>query len=209
MVRARSIVATLVACATLVFSTQSYAISAPALIVRVRLTSTPPEYEERRIRLSDTHTATLELDLGEEIDGQEVRLSGMDPVGEYRLLERFRTSVTIMGEGPHLDLIDWRHYDSAWQTMRRTSSNRFRARVIGESESQRFPKVSRGELERAVYRQAGRGWPEPATLVRQCTGTNTYPCGVGVSSRYFRAQLKVEGNWVTIGTVEVRIPMGC
>lgn len=179
------------------------------LVVRARITSTPPEYKERSVRLTGTRTAVVDLDLGEEINGQPVWLSGADPLNEYRLLERFRTSLTVMSEGAHMDLVDWKHHDSAWRVMRQTERNHFVARVISVREGRLFPKVSRREMERAVETRARTGWAEAATLVRQCVGPNMYPCGVGVSSRYFRVQRKEEGEWINVGTVEVRIPMGC
>jgi hypothetical protein len=108
-----------------------------------------------------------------------------------------------------MDLIDWKHHDSAWRVMRQTKRNHFAAQVISEQEGRLFPKVSKLEMERAVETRARTGWAEAATLVRQCVGPNTYPCGVGVSSRYFRVQRKEEGEWITVGAVEARIPMGC
>jgi hypothetical protein len=207
IVRTVRIVSIVVACVTFACPAPSKGVAPTVLVVRVRITSTPPEYKERSVRLTGTRTAVVDLDLGEDIDGQPVWLSGADPLNGYRLLERFRTSLTVMGEGPHIDLVDWKHHDSAWRVMRQTERNHFVARAISEREGRLFPKVSKREMERVVKTRDRAGWA--AMLVRQCAGPNTYPCGVGVSSRYFRVQRKEEGEWITVGAIEVRIPMGC
>ena len=179
------------------------------LVIRVRISSVPELHAEREFRLTANRTTVVALDLGEDLDGQPVWIAGKRSSDTYRVLERYRTSLTITGEGPHMDLLDWKHYDSPWEAMQRQSSARFLARTIAEYEANLFPRVSRSEMFRAVDLRARRGWSEAAELVRECSGPNSHPCGVGVSSRYFRVQCNDGGTWVTIGTVEVRIPMGC
>jgi hypothetical protein len=209
MMKIGNIVSIVVACVTFACAVPSKGVSQTVLVVRVRINSPPPEYKEHRIRLSGTRTAAVDLDLGEEIDGQPVWLSGDAPLDEYRVLERFRTSLAVMGEGFHMDLVAWKHHDSVWRGMRQTNRNHFVVGAISEREARLFPKVSKREMAHVVETQARRGWAEAATLVRQCASPNTYPCSVGVSSRYFRVQRQKEGVWITVGTIEIRIPMGC
>ena len=50
------------------------------------------------------------------------------PTINYRKVEvyqSFETSVTIMNEGPHCDLIDWKHYRSYWNKLIPTARNSF------------------------------------------------------------------------------------
>lgn len=70
----------------------------------------PQSSELRRIKLAKHTTSVIDLDLAESIDGQEITLNFPDDLVHYRILQRYRTSMSISAEGPHLDLIDWRHF---------------------------------------------------------------------------------------------------
>ena len=205
----RTFIAMLLVFVMLALPGSGSAAPAPELVLQVDIGSSPPEYKQRRVRLSRSRTVVIELDLGEELGGQPVWLAAGASHGTYRVLERYRTSMTVMGEGPHVDLVDWRHHDSAWQSMATTTRNHFVSRVISDREESLFPRVSRREMQMAVDSRARRTWPAASKLVRQCSGPTSYPCAVGVSSRYFRVQRRVSGNWVGVGDVEVRLPMGC
>ncbi len=65
----------------------------------------------------DTPGARIDesLDLGDEIYGGTLKLTPEGGQGdEYRVRVQFETSLGISGEGPHVDLIDFRHCVSEW-----------------------------------------------------------------------------------------------
>src|ERR1041384_8295223 len=57
-----------------------------------------PAYELKYIKLAKHGTTIVKLDLGEYLDSSEVTLYFRDSSARYRLLQRYRTSMTISGE---------------------------------------------------------------------------------------------------------------
>jgi len=38
--------------------------------------------------------------------------------GEIKLYQSFENSITIINEGPHCDLVKWKHYNSEWKELK-------------------------------------------------------------------------------------------
>ena len=109
------------------------------LSIVVELAANPPTFDVRHITLGKNPRTTIDLDLAENIDGQEVTLHFQDR-SLYRILQRYRTSMAVSGEGPHLDLLDWRHFDSPWTPLKSLGANRFRTLRSEQMDDTRFPK---------------------------------------------------------------------
>ena len=169
----------------------------------------PPSFSPRHIKLAKNRPTIIDLDLGEDIDNQEVRLNFPDNSTEYRVFQRYRTSMSISAEGPHLDLVDWRHFDSPWTPLLSLDAKRFRTLKSDQMEDSRFPSTTKSEILREVRRRVGKDWPNLLELAKGCRGPNDGACLVMISSIYLRIQKQVRGRWIDIGLVEVRIPMGC
>lgn len=169
----------------------------------------PPSFSLRHIKLAKSRPTIIDLDLGEDIDNQEVTLNFPDNSTEYRVFQRYRTSMSISAEGPHLDLIDWRHFDSPWTLLLSMDAKRFRTLKSDQMENSRFPSTTKSEILKEVRRRVGKDWPHLLELVKGCRGPNDGACLVMISSIYLRIQKHVRGSWIDIGLVEVRIPMGC
>lgn len=168
-----------------------------------------PEFNRRKLKLSDKPVVVDDLDIEEDVDADEITIVGGDPLTEFRISERYRTSMTVMGEGPHLDLVDWRHFDSEWIPLEQLAQRKFRTLAAERmDQSEKFPATTQAELVAAVRKRAG-DWTEVVDLAKQCTGPNDEPCAVGISSVYFRVEMLVDDQWTTVGVVEVQIPMGC
>jgi hypothetical protein len=168
----------------------------------------PPSLKGRHIRIVERGPAAIQLDVGESIDDQEVTLSfrGDD---EYRMFQRYRTSMTISAEGPHLDLLNWRHFDSPWTQLKALSSNRFRTLATNQMDGSRFPSTTNAEIVAEVHRQVGADWSTISELAEDCSGPNDGACLVLISSIYLRIQKRVHARWIDVGIVEIRLPMGC
>lgn len=176
------------------------------LTILVRVLSEPSS--DRLIELSKNSPTNVDLELGEDINDQEVSLSG-DTDSEYRILQRYQTSMTVMDEGPHLDLLDWRHFDSAWIPLQQLDTHRFRTLASHQMDETKFPPTTKADIISAVEKRAGSDWPEIVELVKTCEGPNDGCCGVRISSIYLRVQKRIADSWTDIGLVEFLIPMGC
>lgn len=160
------------------------------------------------IKLVKHGPTVIDLDLAESIDNQEVKLNFKDN-NEYRLLQRYRTSMSVSAEGPHLDLVDWRHFDSQWTQLKAVGSKRFRTLATNQMHDSKFPPTTTEEIVQEVRRRVGTTWPEVIDLAKDCDGPNDGACLVLISSIYLRIQKRVGVRWMDAGVVEIRIPMGC
>ena len=160
------------------------------------------------VKLSKTRVVMNNLDIGDDIYGKEITIVGGDKSAQYRIFERYRTSMTVMGEGPHLDLIDWRHYDSEWIELDQLGQRKFRTLAYKQMDTSKFPSVTKSELISAVRKRAS-DWPAVVKLAKTCRNPNDEPCSVSDSSLYFRIEKRAGDRWTIVGMVEVYIPMGC
>jgi len=168
----------------------------------------PPARFHRYIKLTKNGPTKVDFDLDDDIDNRELTLSFRHRSAEYRVFQRYRNSLTISLEGPHVDLDNWRHYDSPWIQLRSLDNTRFRTLASEQIDASRFPATTRAEILKAVRKLGVKGW-DPDELVKDCNGPNVAPYLVTVSSMYLRVQKKVRAGWMNVGVVEIRIPMGC
>jgi len=161
------------------------------------------------VKLSKNPVVVDDFDVPEDVDGQEISIVGGDKAAQFRIFERYRTSMTVMGEGPHLDLVDWRHFDSEWIELDQLAQRKFRTLATEQMDASKFPPTTQAELISAVRKRASADWPTALELAKTCRSPHHEPCSVGVSSVYFRVEKQVGDRWITVGVVEVLIPMGC
>jgi hypothetical protein len=149
----------------------------------------------------------IELDLGESIENQIIALNTYpNDLREFKVEQQFETSMTVMDEGPHMDMVDWKHFTSDWREIQRMEGNRFLTSQISEADNLRFPKVTSKEIYQAVLKGGDRKWAEHA---RSCKNANDYPCGVTTSRISLRIMAKEDGRWNVIHRINFKIPMGC
>lgn len=175
--------------------------------VGIVLSMEPDPDKEEMIEASTMKTSTLDLELGASVDGQPITLYlSPDEMREFKVEQQFETSMTIMDEGPHLDLIDWKHYTSEWQPLESIGQNKFRALTLSEDEVSRFPTVTPAEIYSAVLKRGGKRW---ANIAKTCKGPNDDWCGVSTSRISFRISALTDRKWVVVHQVDVIVPMGC
>lgn len=179
------------------------------LSIEVEFDENPPSFDVRHIKLGKDGKATIDLDLAENVDGQKATLHFPGSSASYRILQRYRTSMSVEAEGPHLDLVDWRHFDSPWTPLESLGANRFRTLRSEQMDDSKFPKTTKSEIIKEVRRRVGKDWPEIVEWVESCNGPDDGACIVTISSIYLRIQKKVDHRWINVGLVEIRIPMGC
>ena len=151
-------------------------------------------------------TVKVSLDIGEMLRGNTIRIvnSSYDKIEIY---QRYENSVTIMNEGPHCDMLNWKHYLSDWETIKSTDNLEFEANSLTSEQMERFTPVDLNDFKEAVNEHCGKKW---ADLIKEIKSVNDYPCGIGTS----KIELKIVlTNSKTSNSVEkiieFEIPMGC
>lgn len=152
------------------------------------------------------------LTLGEEIENQIIVLRPTPHVSaEFKVEQRFVTSMAIGDEGPHLDLTDWKHYRSPWKETERFAADKFRTLIFDEDPNTTFPAATKEEIYQAV-RRASAEYPDEnrwLELARECESPTDEPCYVGVSRIEFRIKVREGNGWRVVKRLEFDVPLGC
>lgn len=162
--------------------------------------------EDMKIEQIQKDTVEIDAELGETIEGQLISISS-DQLTDLTVEQRYETSVTIMNEGPHCDLTDWKHFYSDWKQLQANSNGKFVCDKYTEEEYHKFPKVSIADLKQKVKEQCGDAWLK---LVEKVKTPTEYPSSVSISHYYLRVTGKRKDNGQTVTKlIVVETPMGC
>ena len=159
---------------------------------------------------------TVALELGDGLEGTILSLSTTASPDTHRVSMQFETSMAISDEGPHIDLLDWKHCVSEWKLLpRMQGGNSYRLPGPTEAEASCFPAVTAQEIEAAVLAELqGDGFDETRAqrwleLARSVNVPGESPSYVGVSKVRLRVEQYVDGRWVEVTRVEFTSPLGC
>lgn len=151
-------------------------------------------------------TAELYLDLGETIQGQtfEIVNSGLRDI---KVEQQYETSLSISKEGPHLDLMDWKHHTSNWAELTPVDEDKYTAIRYSSADQEKFPDFTEKELIEYLISINHQEW---ANLIRAPSDrVERKHWWIGLS----RVTIRISGfdksnNWVT-RYINIEIPMGC
>ena len=161
--------------------------------------------EENKLSIIQKDTVIILADLGETIEKQNIKIE-TSLLENVKVEQRYETSITIMDEGPHCDLTEWKHFTSEWKPLERIKSQ-YICLSYSEKETEKFPQTTIEELKAEVKSKYGEKW---AKYIENVTSLTEYPCGIGIS-RYF---LRITGQFKTNGKkisklIVIENPMGC
>ncbi|QNP41009.1 hypothetical protein [Lysobacter solisilvae (ex Woo and Kim 2020)] len=156
-----------------------------------------------------------QIDLGDDAGGRVLRLIAPDDKpGNYRVSVQFETSAGISGEGPHVDLIDWKHCRSDWHPAADDGEGGFRLPFPDERDQSCFPPATRGELRTAVHNAIT--WEADAAararwldLAAQAPRIGEAPSYVAISLIRVRVEYREAGAWRLLTVIDLLVPMGC
>lgn len=159
---------------------------------------------------------TVALKLGDELEGTILSLSTTASPETHRVSMQFETSMAISDEGPHIDLLDWKHCVSEWKFLQpMQGGNHYRLPGPTEAEASCFPPVTAQEIEAAVLAELqGYSFEEARVqrwleLARGVSAPGEGPSYVGVSKMRLRFEQYVDDQWVEVTRVEFTSPLGC
>jgi hypothetical protein len=148
----------------------------------------------------------INLEVGNTIESQTIKLNPKPNIkGEFKVEFKYETSLTIMDEGAHLDLTDWKHYVSEWNDLQKLSNFKYKIPILKSEERTQFPEVSSKEIYDQVLKIGGERW---GALVKNVKNPNEYPCGISISKLILRISVHDKNVWKLINTIEFNIPMG-
>ena len=152
-------------------------------------------------------TVFLMLGLVEMISGHQFKIDLQDPNIKFvSVSQSYETSLTLMDEGPHMDLTDWMHYTSDWQPLS-VEDWQFSTLEYDQYDYQRFPEVGPMEIMAAVKARVND--PKWVKLAEKCANPLSYPCGVSISRYFLKLEIQDFQDQVTERIVVFEVPMGC
>lgn len=161
---------------------------------------------DKKLNQIQKDTVEIYAEVGEQIEGQLISISS-EMLSDFSVEQRYETSITIMNEGPHCDLIEWKHFDSEWKNLKTTKSGQFKGAKYSEKDSERFPQITMEELKEAVREHCSEDW---VMLLDNAIKPTEYPSAVAISRYFLRisGKRKDNGNLVT-KMIIIETPMGC
>ena len=161
--------------------------------------------EEEKLKEQQKDTARIYLELGETIEGQKLKIHKIKE-GQIRIYQRFENSITVMNEGPHCDLTEWKHYNSNWKDLQ-IENSQFLTESYSEQDWDKFIEVDMNELREAVRVKCGEGWAEHVKDVKSPT---EYPFGISTSRIFFKIEfIEQDSEYLKERIISIEIPMGC
>lgn len=146
------------------------------------------------------------VDLGNSPESKFVRIKPNQHYKKIEVYQAVETSITVSDEGPHCDLVNWKHHKSAWIPMEQMSKTGFQSRKADTSDMTSFPLVTSEEVMSAIETHCGERWTKVATDGQKNGGTGY---SVGVSTIYFKVVLTDIDNNRIERILAIEMPMGC
>ena len=171
----------------------------------MRLKNLKTNDEFKRNTLHDKDTIRINVALGDSPEGKIITINNKD-YKHVSIFQQFENSVTIMNEGPHCDLTEWKHYYSSWEPLQAISKTKFKTLQYSSAQRRQFMDIDINQLKTEVENKCGKDW---RNYVNDITTVNDFPADIGISRIFLKVLLTNENDEVTEKIIEFQIPMGC
>ncbi len=151
-------------------------------------------------------TIEISPELGFDLDSQVVILRSKANIKSIEVFECHKTVLSIPDEGPHLDLYDWKGFESNWTRLKPLQKNQFMMSFISEKEASKFPEFTKEELIEEADR-VEKGWGD--LIKRPSSGTWKDNFWTGVGIRRLKFVLTDYDGKVFEKYLVAYMPMGC
>lgn len=159
----------------------------------------------------DQINAPVVLEAGEEWVRQDCVLKLEGDTSTLKIERQFETTLSLLDEGPHLDLSHWKHHRSPWEPLRRMEESQFLYPGISAERARQFPAVTTQEIIRAIPRtlpaQRRLYWKRIAS---QCEVTEeSAHCSVAMSTIRLRFKHIDPSKPRAQKVLTLELPLGC
>lgn len=163
-------------------------------------------FDQKQLDKVFASQAMFSADLGETLESAIVIVE-TDRYKNIEIYQAFETSMTIMNEGPHCDLLNWKHHTSDWRKLKEAKLNVFETIIYPANESKKFPAVTIKEVQEATRKQCGDDWAE---LIKDTKSVHEYPFDVGINKYFLNVNATDKATGAKIEKeIVILIPMGC
>ena len=152
-------------------------------------------------------TIPMGIELGETLEGKTIRVQHLQDYSKIEIFQKHENSITIMDEGPHCDLVNWKHYTSSWKPLKSTSKyGKFTTITYSEKDWNNFIPINIDDLKAEVKKSCGEGWSD---LLQDVESLKDFHIGISISKIYLRIVMTDLNGDKIEKIIAFEIPMGC
>ena len=160
-----------------------------------------------QISTQTSHAIDAIIELGETVENKTLHIKHHSKYKKIEVFQRHENSISIMDEGPHCDLTEWKHYYSAWEPLKTNGkSSIFTTITYTPKAWSKFIKVDINEFKNAVKEHCGDAWYK---LVKDTNKVNKGASNVSISKIYFKVIFTTMQDEKIEKIIAFDIPMGC
>ena len=161
---------------------------------------------EHELSKINKDTAYLFSELGSTIEGQLLVVLS-ENLSQVKVEQSYETSVTISKEGPHCDLLNWKHYYSEWKALITNENGAFICEIYTQEDNEKFPKIEISNLQQEVRKLCGEDWQ---LLINDIKSPTEYPSSVSISRYFLKVTgLRKDNGQLISKIIVIESPMGC
>lgn len=147
------------------------------------------------------------LEIGESVQGKTIRIRHHSKYKRIKVYQRHENSISIQAEGPHCDLLDWKHFYSAWEPLKASKKKGvFETITYNDKAKSKFIKVDEKAFKNAVKEHCGDVWHD---LVKDEKKINNGTSTIGISKIYFKVIFTTMYDEDIEKIIAFDVPMGC
>lgn len=170
--------------------------------ITIRLSRLIEFNEETSTKTIAGDSCYITSDIGETIFGKQIEVLSTT-LEDLKIEQCFETSISISNEGPHCDLLNWKHYYSNWTTLKKISTNAYQCESFPENKDLKFPDVDMKEFLQIVAEHCGEPYAEKVRNNKQITPEN-----IGISKVFIRLTGKYNKRVITKQII-IELALGC
>lgn len=145
------------------------------------------------------------LELGDTISSANMQITAQQS-DQLRVSVQLETSMSIQDEGPHLDLISWKHCTTSWFMIKNLGNHKFKLPNFDNINLDCFPKVNASEIKNEVLKQGGEHW---LSVIENNISVDFMPISIDLSLVRIKMEQLINSKWVVVTVLNIDIPLGC
>ena len=150
-----------------------------------------------------TDTFRFQLPMAAKIEGSKLEITSNDFTNIWAE-QQFKTSISIVNEGAHCDLKNFKHFYSDWQKLFSSGNDVFTIPVNEQEDKTRMVPVSGDEIRAYVKANCPEEFND---RVKNIKGSGVYPVAVGISTYFFKIHGFASGKEV-VKVLAIEYSMG-
>jgi hypothetical protein len=192
---------------TLIFLILFFSLTVNASITEISIIPNSAESFQMPIKFTSPFKSSSRsyMELGDTISNSKIHISASN-LEQFRISVQLETSMSIQDEGPHLDLVNWKHCTTNWFMVENIAKHKFKLPNFDNINLDCFPKVTISEIKNAALEQGGEHW---VAVIENNISNDYSPISIDLSLVRIKVEQFVKSKWVLVTVLNIDVPLGC